>query len=120
MNADMVFMAHNIALSNFFDWGKVIFLVRVQCFHNGFAEYFLISIQAVVSRGEYGVLGLDDECWPPTACMVPSLTDKVVICTSGNIDLDCQYMSAIIKTTTIVMLLNLVNFFSSFIVLTGI
>nr|XP_027072174.1 isoamylase 1, chloroplastic-like isoform X1 [Coffea arabica] len=32
--------------------------------------------KAVVSRGDYGALGLEDECWPPMACMVPSLTDK--------------------------------------------
>lgn len=32
--------------------------------------------KAVVSRGEYGALGLEDECWPPMACMVPSVTNK--------------------------------------------
>ncbi|KAL3644237.1 Iron-sulfur assembly protein 1 [Castilleja foliolosa] len=32
--------------------------------------------KAVVSRGEYGVLGPDDDCWPQMACLVPSANDE--------------------------------------------
>ncbi|KAL0397988.1 UNVERIFIED_CONTAM: Isoamylase 1, chloroplastic [Sesamum calycinum] len=32
---------------------------------------------AVVSRGEYGALGPDEECWPQMACVVPSINDEV-------------------------------------------
>ncbi|GMQ07477.1 hypothetical protein CsSME_00051648 [Camellia sinensis var. sinensis] len=28
--------------------------------------------KAVVSRGDFGVLGPEDDCWPQMACMVPS------------------------------------------------
>ncbi|PHT75935.1 Isoamylase 1, chloroplastic [Capsicum annuum] len=32
--------------------------------------------KATVSRGEYGVLGPEDDCWPPMAGMVPSAPDQ--------------------------------------------
>ncbi|KAI3437262.1 Aamy domain-containing protein [Psidium guajava] len=32
--------------------------------------------KAVISRGEYGVLGPEDDCWPQMACMVPSDGDE--------------------------------------------
>ncbi|KAH0656998.1 hypothetical protein KY290_032995 [Solanum tuberosum] len=32
--------------------------------------------KAIVSRGEYGVLGPEDDCWPPMAGMVPSASDQ--------------------------------------------
>ncbi|KAL8488298.1 hypothetical protein ACS0TY_024539 [Phlomoides rotata] len=32
--------------------------------------------KAVVSRGEYGALGTDGECWPQMACLVPSSNDE--------------------------------------------
>ncbi|KAI3443448.1 hypothetical protein Pfo_000113 [Paulownia fortunei] len=32
--------------------------------------------KAVVSRGEYGALGPDEECWPQMACLVPSTNDE--------------------------------------------
>ncbi|XP_042055406.1 isoamylase 1, chloroplastic-like [Salvia splendens] len=32
--------------------------------------------KAVVSRGEYGALGLDDDCWPQMASPVPSIKDE--------------------------------------------
>ncbi|XP_047249466.1 isoamylase 1, chloroplastic-like isoform X2 [Capsicum annuum] len=34
------------------------------------------SYKATVSRGEYGVLGPEDDCWPPMAGMVPSAPDQ--------------------------------------------
>ncbi|GER41762.1 glycogen debranching enzyme [Striga asiatica] len=32
--------------------------------------------KAVVSRGEYGALGPDEDCWPQMACIVPSTNDE--------------------------------------------
>lgn len=32
--------------------------------------------KTVVSRGEFGALGVEDECWSPMASMVPSSTDE--------------------------------------------
>ncbi|KAG6741042.1 hypothetical protein POTOM_056526 [Populus tomentosa] len=32
--------------------------------------------KAVISRGDFGVLGSDDNCWPQMACMIPSADDK--------------------------------------------
>ncbi|XP_042050903.1 isoamylase 1, chloroplastic-like isoform X2 [Salvia splendens] len=32
--------------------------------------------KAVMSRGEYGALGLDDDCWPQMASPVPSIKDE--------------------------------------------
>ncbi|XP_031373341.1 isoamylase 1, chloroplastic isoform X2 [Punica granatum] len=32
--------------------------------------------KAVISRGEYGVLGPEDNCWPQMTCMVPSNNDE--------------------------------------------
>ncbi|KAL6519127.1 Iron-sulfur assembly protein 1 [Orobanche gracilis] len=32
--------------------------------------------KAVVSRGEYGALGPDKDCWPPMACLVPSSNNE--------------------------------------------
>ncbi|KAL8492754.1 hypothetical protein ACS0TY_024088 [Phlomoides rotata] len=44
------------------------------------ATLCLISLsdlrKAVVSRGEYGALGTDGECWPQMACLVPSSNDE--------------------------------------------
>lgn len=33
--------------------------------------------QAVISRGEFGVLGPDSNCWPQMAGMVPTVNDEV-------------------------------------------
>lgn len=30
-----------------------------------------------MSRGEYGALGPDENCWPQMACSVPSANDEV-------------------------------------------
>uniref|UniRef100_A0A2P2KYT0 Glycosyl hydrolase family 13 catalytic domain-containing protein n=2 Tax=Rhizophora mucronata TaxID=61149 RepID=A0A2P2KYT0_RHIMU len=32
--------------------------------------------KAVVSRGEFGVLGNEDSCWPQMACMIPNFEDE--------------------------------------------
>ncbi|KAH8481576.1 hypothetical protein H0E87_029162 [Populus deltoides] len=32
--------------------------------------------KAVISRGDFGVLGSDDNCWPQMACMIPTADDK--------------------------------------------
>lgn len=32
----------------------------------------MVVIQAVVSRGEFGVLGPDDDCWSQMAGIIPS------------------------------------------------
>lgn len=32
-----------------------------------------------MSRGEYGALGLDDDCWPQMASPVPSIKDEVFV-----------------------------------------
>ncbi|KAL9377191.1 hypothetical protein Peur_031311 [Populus x canadensis] len=32
--------------------------------------------KAVISRGDFGVLGSDDNCWPQMACMIPPADDK--------------------------------------------
>ncbi|XP_044464642.1 isoamylase 1, chloroplastic [Mangifera indica] len=32
--------------------------------------------KAVISRGQFGVLGPDDNCWPQMACMVPNSEDE--------------------------------------------
>ena len=39
---------------------------------------FLVLIQSVVSRGEFGVLGPENDCWPLMACKVPSAGDEVL------------------------------------------
>lgn len=31
----------------------------------------------MISRGEYGVLGPEDDCWPQMACGIPSDKDEV-------------------------------------------
>lgn len=33
----------------------------------------------MISRGEYGVLGPEDNCWPQMACTVPSNDDEVLV-----------------------------------------
>ncbi|OMO79846.1 hypothetical protein CCACVL1_13367 [Corchorus capsularis] len=44
------------------------------------ATLCLISLsdlqQAIISRGEFGALGPEDNCWPQMACMVPSSEDE--------------------------------------------
>ncbi|KAK6139714.1 hypothetical protein DH2020_026545 [Rehmannia glutinosa] len=35
--------------------------------------------KAVVSRGEYGALGPDKDCWPQMACLVPSTNDEFLM-----------------------------------------
>ncbi|XP_011017749.1 PREDICTED: isoamylase 1, chloroplastic-like isoform X4 [Populus euphratica] len=32
--------------------------------------------KAVISRGDFGVFGSDDNCWPQMACMIPTADDK--------------------------------------------
>ncbi|XP_030949497.1 uncharacterized protein LOC115973375 [Quercus lobata] len=34
--------------------------------------------KAVISRGEFGALGADGNCWPQMACMEPSFDDEVL------------------------------------------
>ena len=35
-------------------------------------------VQGVLSRGDFGVLGPEGDCWPQMACMVPSANDEVL------------------------------------------
>lgn len=37
----------------------------------------LFIIQAIIRRGEFGVLGPEGNCWPQMACMVPSSDNEV-------------------------------------------
>lgn len=38
-----------------------------------------VNLQAVISRGEYGVLGPDGNCWPQMAGMIPLPNNEVLI-----------------------------------------
>ena len=38
---------------------------------------FYFFSQAVISRGEFGALGPNDNCWPQMAGMVPTANEKI-------------------------------------------
>lgn len=38
---------------------------------------FHFFYQAVISRGEFGALGPNDNCWPQMAGMVPTANEKI-------------------------------------------
>ncbi|XP_059634490.1 isoamylase 1, chloroplastic [Cornus florida] len=50
--------------------------------------------KAVVSRGEFGILGPVESCWPQMACMVPSANDEFDW--EGDLPLKCQQRDLVI------------------------